>query len=121
MRHCPVVSRITTLSAPLSDEEWKKVIQGKADIFEHFGPWRVYSSLFCTFGLENNIRGQVWCKLLQIETLKNTFVEGLYRRLLALDATELEKIINNDHIATRSTLMESFGKRSKTNTYFTAC
>lgn len=106
MRHKPVESRITTLSAPLSDEEWHRVMQGKASIFEDFGPWRIYSSLFCTFGLDDSIRGKVWCKLLSIDTLKGTFVKGLYQKLLALDATELEKIIENDHIGTRSTLME---------------
>ena len=70
MRHQPISSRITSLSSPLSDDEWRKVFEGKADIFEHFGPWRVYSSLFCTFGIEDRIRGLVWCKLLQIDTYK---------------------------------------------------
>ena len=82
------------------------MMQGKASIFEDFGPWRIYSSLFCTFGLDDSIRGKVWCKLLSIDTLKGTFVKGLYQKLLALDATELEKIIEKDHIGTRSTLME---------------
>lgn len=81
-------------------------MQGKASIFEDFGPWRIYNSLFCTFGLDDSIRGHVWCKLLSIDTTKGNFVEGMYQKLLALDATELEKMIENDHIMTRSTLME---------------
>jgi hypothetical protein len=50
--------------------------------------------------------------------LKGNFVNGLYQKLLALDATELEKIIDNDHIATRSTLMEA--NTTKHKSYFTA-
>ena len=73
MRHKPVESRITTLSAPLSENEWRNVFEGKADIFENFGPWRVYSSLFSTFGIEDRIRGDVWCKLLQIDSCKKSF------------------------------------------------
>lgn len=57
MRHQNVDSRITSLSAPLSDDEWAKVFRGEANIFEDFGPWRIYSSLFCTFGLEDYYRG----------------------------------------------------------------
>jgi hypothetical protein len=68
-------------------------MEGKASIFENFGPWRVYSSLFCIFGVDDSIRGRVWCKLLQIDTFKGTFVSGLYSKLLALDATELEKMM----------------------------
>lgn len=119
MRHKPVSSRITTLSAPLTEEEWHRVMKGSASIFEDFGPWRIYNSLFCTFGLDDAIRGKVWCKLLSIDTLKGACVEGFYRKLLELDATELEKIIDNDHIATRSRLTEA--NTSKKKFYFTAC
>lgn len=74
------------------------MLQGKASIFEHFGPWRIYSSLFCTFGIDDRIRGSVWCMLLDIQNYRSKFVKGFYTKLLAMESSELEKLIDNDNI-----------------------
>ena len=67
VRHDPLQSRITTNSPPLTDLELKSILAGKKSIFEDFPPWRIYNTLFCESGIDDVIRGSIWCKLLGID------------------------------------------------------
>ena len=70
--------RITELSKTLSQEEWQSVIERKTSMFDDYGPWRIYNSLFYEKGIKDEIRGKVWCLLLEVNLLKTKFVESFY-------------------------------------------
>ena len=63
----PAQSKFTELSQPLTPEEWLQIVEGKKNIFENFGPWRIFNSLFHDQGIEDSIRGKIWCKLFEVD------------------------------------------------------
>ena len=78
MRHDPLNSRITTNSPPLTDSELQSVLEGRMSIFDDFPPWRVYNTLFSESGVDDSVRGLIWCKLLSVDSLKAGSAPNLY-------------------------------------------
>ena len=120
MRHDPLNSRITTNSPPLTDLELKLVLAGLKSIFEDFPPWRIYNTLFCEAGVDDSVRGQIWCKLLSIDSLREGSASDLYQKLLTMENEALVKQIEQDQISSRSNIYEGFDKDTEGQQHYVA-
>jgi len=78
-------SRITTNSPPLTEQELQAILSGQKSIFEDFPPWRVYNTLFSVVGIDDSIRGEIWCKLLSVDVLREGSAPNLYQKLLSME------------------------------------
>lgn len=81
---------------PLTNEEWEQVFTFKKNIHLEFSRKRIFSSLFNENGIPDNMRGTIWCRLLQIEHVKSAQNGQLYMKLVHMDNPDLELAIYND-------------------------
>ncbi len=91
-------------SCGLTEEEWIEIFAGNADLINDFQPSRVHASIF-TFGIEDDVRGKVWCHLLHAEELRAGYGGSeVYKIFLSVTNPCLEKAMCRDKIADRSQL-----------------
>ena len=72
------------------------ILHGKMSIFEDFPPWRIYNTLFCVNGVDDLLRGTIWCKMLDIDKLRGGSAYNLYQKLVSMENEDLVKRIEND-------------------------
>jgi len=101
-RHSQIHSRLTTNSAPLTQQEWVLVLSQKIDIRNMFAEHRIFNSVFTEKGIQDDMRGALWCNLLRVKVLKDLHSPQLFAKLSALPNKELENIIEKDTIVDRS-------------------
>lgn len=82
----PLMSQITTETAPLTQADWLLILTGKNKPCD-FPSIRIYNSLFCTESIPDNMRGDVWCQLLRIDNLKAAQDGRLYQKLVSMTNT----------------------------------
>lgn len=88
----------------LTEEEWTEIFEGNLDLINDFQPTRVYACFF-TFGIDDDIRGKVWCHLLHAEELRVGYGGSeVYKKFLSFTNPCLEKAMSRDKIADRSQL-----------------
>jgi hypothetical protein len=63
-----VYKEFDSSDCPFTEEEWSDILSGRSDMLIDFTKERLLSSVF-TFGIEDEIRGKVWCHLLHAEEL----------------------------------------------------
>lgn len=91
------------------------VLKQKVDIRdkEHFEEKRVFASLFREKGIDDGMRGALWCNLLNINELKNGHAAAFFAKIIEMKNDELDQILDKDTIADRSDLLVD----KLTNTY----
>jgi len=96
--------KIDDQNCALTEEEWGEIFANKLDLVNDFQTNRVYASFF-TFGIDDDVRGKVWCHLLHAEELRVGYGGSeVYKIFLSVTNPCLEKAMCRDKIADRSQL-----------------